>query len=78
GAAVARLNFIIPAQIVAGADFLSSPIIDSRYIDSYIPTLPEWALSAGITAAVILAFYIVAKMMKLIPVRIGNEETGDE
>ncbi|AKG52788.1 molybdopterin oxidoreductase membrane subunit [Dehalogenimonas sp. WBC-2] len=74
GTAIARMNFIIPAQAVAGTDFMASGIVDSRHIGSYVPTLPEWALSIGIAALGVIAFYIVAKMMRLIPIHIGDEE----
>ena len=78
GTAVARLNFIIPAQAVAGTDFMTSGFTDSRHIGTYVPTLPEWALSIGIAALAVLAFYVIAKKMRLMPIHIGNEETHDE
>ncbi|MEN8613812.1 NrfD/PsrC family molybdoenzyme membrane anchor subunit [Dehalogenimonas sp. THU2] len=76
GTAIARLNFIIPAQAVAGNEFLTSGIVDSRHVASYVPTLPEWALSAGIAALAVLAFYIAASKLRLIPITIGNEENS--
>ena len=78
GTAVARMNFIIPAQAIAGTDFMASGFTDARHVGSYVPTLPEWALSLGIAALAVLFFYVVAQKMRLIPITIRNEETHDE
>lgn len=75
GTAVARLNFIIPAQAVAREDFLSSPYSGVRFAGEYIPTMPEWAVSVGITALFIVLFYATAKKMKLLPIVFKNGGT---
>lgn len=74
GTAVARLNFIVPAQIAARIDFTTSPFSGDRFTGSYVPSLPEWALSIGITAAVVLFFYVAATKLKLLPMKLRDEE----
>lgn len=74
GAAVARLNFIIPAQVVAWADFEATPFTSERLTAAYIPSLAEWALAVGITALFVLLFYVTAKKLRLIPITYKNDE----
>jgi molybdopterin-containing oxidoreductase family membrane subunit len=75
GAAVARLNFIIPAQVVVRSDIDATPFFPmERLVAAYVPSLSEWTLSAGITALFVLLFYVTALKMRLIPIIPGNKE----
>ena len=74
GAAVARLNFIIPAQVVAWSDFEATPFTSERLTAAYTPSMAEWTLAIGITALFVLLFYVTAKKMRLIPINKNDEE----
>lgn len=76
GTAVARLNFIIPSQVTSRSDFDLTPYTNIRLEGNYVPTLPEWAFSAGIIAVFVILFYVTAKKMKLLPIVFTNGETN--
>lgn len=66
GYAVARANIVFPALTIPEIDDLAQAFVDPRLQFNYFPSPMEWAVTAGIVGAGILAFLIGADRMPLL------------
>lgn len=67
GFGAARSNIVFPALAIPELEALTSAFSGPRLTFSYTPTLMEWAVTLGATAAVILAVLIGSKLLHLMP-----------
>ncbi|MCS6843275.1 MAG: polysulfide reductase NrfD [Caldilineales bacterium] len=67
GFAAARSNIVFPALTVPELEALTRAFSDRRLTFEYAPSLMEWAVTLGSTAAAVLAVLIGAKLLHLMP-----------
>lgn len=67
GFGAARSNIVFPALSVPELEALTRAFSGPRLTFEYTPTLMEWAITLGATAAVILAVLIGSKLLHLMP-----------
>jgi molybdopterin-containing oxidoreductase family membrane subunit len=67
GFGAARSNIVFPALAIPELEALTNAFSGPRLTFQYTPTLMEWAVTLGATAAVVLAVLIGAQLMHLIP-----------
>ncbi len=67
GFGAARSNIVFPALSVPELEALTRAFSGPRLSFEYTPTLMEWAITLGATAAVILAVLIGSKLLHLMP-----------
>lgn len=67
GFAAARGNIVFPALTVPELEALTRAFSGPRLRFDYVPTLMEWAVTLGATAAAILAVLIGSKLLHLMP-----------